>query len=136
MTEHRSLAAQFIYGALKLPIKRLLLLLHQGLSLLGRKSSTSRFLLRYTTNNLVSFRLHFTLQRISPYVARSFVTVSTAHLVKVLFVYRTNPPPLQTSLSAILDKNQATESHYNTLLMLHMFLRWQRRQGFVCPLLL
>lgn len=38
------------------------------------------------------------------HVPASFATVSTALMVKVLFVYGTTPPPLQFSLSALLSK--------------------------------
>ncbi|VDO49489.1 unnamed protein product [Schistosoma margrebowiei] len=94
--------AQFIYGALKSPNTRLLLMLHQDLSLLRRKPSATHSSLRYTTTTSISCRRHFNLHLTSSHVPETCATVSANLMVRVLFVYRITPPPLRFNLSALL----------------------------------
>ncbi|VDO51952.1 unnamed protein product [Schistosoma margrebowiei] len=93
---------QFIYGALKPPTTRLLPLLHQDLSLLGRKSSATHSGLRYTTTTSISCRRHFNLHLTSSHVPETCATVLANRMVSVLFVYIITPPPLRFNLSALL----------------------------------
>lgn len=99
-----SKSAQFIYSALKSSTIRILPLLYQDLSFLRRKSSTTHSGLRCTTSNLISRRLHFSLQRTSSHVLGLCASVLTVNMVKVLFVYRIIPPPPRFGLSVLLDK--------------------------------
>ncbi|VDO65647.1 unnamed protein product [Schistosoma curassoni] len=95
---------QFIYGTLKSPTTRLLPVLHQDLSLLRRKSSATHSVLRYTTSNSISCRLHFSLHHTSSHIPETCATVSATPIVRALFVYRITPPPLRFNLSALLVK--------------------------------
>ncbi|VDP59740.1 unnamed protein product [Schistosoma curassoni] len=95
---------QFIYGALKSPTTGLLPLLHQDLDLLRRKSSATHSELRYTITYSISCRRHFSLHRTSSHVPETCATVSTNLMVRVLFVYRTTPPPSRFNLSVLLVK--------------------------------
>ncbi|VDP53441.1 unnamed protein product [Schistosoma mattheei] len=92
---------QFIYGILKSPTTKPLLLLRQDLSLLRKKSSATHSGLRYTTTNSISCRLHFSLHSASSHVPETCASVSVTLMVRVLYVYRITPPPLRFNLLAL-----------------------------------
>ncbi|VDP18897.1 unnamed protein product [Schistosoma margrebowiei] len=102
MDDPTSKLTQFICGVLKSPTTRLLPFLHQDLSLLRIKSSATHSGLRYTTTNTISCRRYFNLHLTSSHVPETYATVSANLMVRVLFVYRKNPPPLRFNLSALL----------------------------------